>query len=71
MIEGDDNRGLEDAKTYRTIATGTQMMNEIISQLNLQYRVKDLRNKIIVSYEDDTDLIYIKSEDGDRKRPLI
>ena len=63
--ENDDNRALRDAKTYRTIATGTQMMNEIISQLNLQYRVKDLRNKIIVSYEDDTDLIYIKSEDGD------
>lgn len=32
--ESDDNRALRDAKTYRTIATGTQMMNEIISQLN-------------------------------------
>ncbi len=61
----DENEYLKDAKTYRTIATGIQMMNEIISQLDLQYRVKDLRNKIIVSYEDDTDLIYIEVEDRD------
>ena len=63
----DENEYLKDAKTYRTIATGIQMMNEIISQLDLQYRVKDLRNKIIVSYEDDTDLIYMKSKTGIRR----
>ncbi|HZJ57156.1 MAG TPA: hypothetical protein VFD89_02835 [Clostridia bacterium] len=61
----EENRSLKDAKTYRAIATGTQMMNEITSELDIQYTVRDMRNKIIVSYEDNTDLLYIKTEDGD------
>ncbi len=53
------------AKIYKTIATSNQVMEQIISCLDLEYSVENLQRKIKVSYEEDTGLMHISVEDND------
>lgn len=64
-LDMNDDTALRDGRTYRTIAASNQMMGEIITLLDLEYDIKDMRSKTKVSYEEDTGLIYITVEDKD------
>ena len=60
-------KDLRDPRIYRAIATSNQMMSGIIEKLHLNCEIEDIRKKLIVSYEEETGLIYIKAEDEDQE----
>ncbi|WP_129724283.1 YveK family protein [Xylanivirga thermophila] len=64
---GDEYIVSRGAKAYRAVAASNQVMEEVISRLNLNYDVKDMQKKTKVSYEENTGLIYIAIEDRDAK----
>lgn len=45
------------AKTYSAVATSNQVLNEIISRLNLNYSTKDLYERIEITYKVVYDII--------------
>jgi len=61
----DDSLILRNVKTYSAVATSNQVMDEIINRLNLNYSSKDLHDRIEVTYDEHTGLIYIEVEDKD------
>lgn len=59
------DRTITDPRTYWEIAISNQMMGEIAEQLDLHYGIKDIRAKIVTSYDQDIGLIYISVRDKD------
>lgn len=75
IIHGDtfegDHRALRDARVYRAIATSSQTMMTIKERLDLPLGINELRDKIIVSYQEDAGLIYLTAEDEEPETAFL
>ncbi|NLO81533.1 MAG: hypothetical protein GX094_00490 [Clostridiales bacterium] len=53
------------AKICKAVATSNQVMEEIVTSLDLEYSMTDLQKKIKVFYDEDTGLMHISVKDND------